>query len=68
VTEQNPPIVFFSHAGTGLELYPLPNLAKDINESHAEGGFNGITDAINVKSEQEVNNLMALVQHQGEPG
>jgi hypothetical protein len=69
VTEQNPPIVFFNHAGTRLEPYPLQNLAKDINESHppalAYGGFNGITFAINVKSEQEVDDLMALVQHHG---
>ncbi|CRH31930.1 hypothetical protein [Pantoea ananatis] len=69
VTEQNPPLVFFNHAGTRLELYPLQNLAKDINESHppalADGGFNGITFAINVKSEQVVDDLMALVQHHG---
>ncbi|WP_242638496.1 hypothetical protein [Pantoea ananatis] len=69
MTEQNPPIVFFNNSGTKLELFPLDNLAKDINETHpprlADDGFNGITFAINVKSEQEVDDLKALVQHHG---
>lgn len=69
VTEQNPPIVFFNNSGTKLELFPLENLAKDINETHpprlADDGFNGITFAINVKSKHEVDDLMELVQSQG---
>lgn len=69
VTEPNPPIVFFNNVGTKLELYPLQNLAKDIDEKKppalSDGGFSGITFAINVKSEQEVDELMARVQHQG---
>lgn len=62
----NPPIVFFDNEGTKLELYPLEKLAKDINESNppqlTSGGFCGITLACNMKSEQEVDTFMDLVE------
>lgn len=67
--ENNPPIVFFDNQGTKLELYPLQYLAIDINESNppeiSQGGFAGITLACNMKSEKEVDELMALVVKNG---
>lgn len=64
----SPPIVFFDSQGSKLELYPLEGLAKDIGEENPpplRGGFGGITLACNMKSEQEVNDLFALVKEAG---
>lgn len=67
--EDNPPIVFFNTQGTKLELYPLESLAKDINETDppqlTNGGFSGITLAINLESEAAVDKLMALAKSLG---
>lgn len=44
--EEKPPVVFFSNGGTKLELFPLAELAKDINETNPPAigtGFGGIT-------------------------
>ncbi|NLT57801.1 MAG: VOC family protein [Clostridiales bacterium] len=63
--ESNPPIVFFDTQGTKLELYPIDGLAKDINADNPPpvnaGGFSGITLAINMKSEHEVDMFMDTV-------
>jgi predicted lactoylglutathione lyase len=65
----NPPIVFFDTQGSKLELYPLALLAKDIDEDAppplSAGGFGGITLAINMKSEREVDDFFALVAKNG---
>lgn len=65
----NPPIVFFNTQGTKLELFPLENLAKDINEDQppalSSGGFSGITLAINLESPAAVDELMALAASLG---
>ena len=65
----NPAIVFFNNQGTKLELFPLDELAKDINADNppiiTTGGFNGITLAINLKSEQEVDAFMDMVAVHG---
>lgn len=62
----NPPIVFFTTQGSKLELYPLESLAKDIDEENppplSAGGFGGITLAINMKSQREVDAFFALVE------
>lgn len=68
--DHNPPIVFFNSQGTKLELYPIDRLAQDINADTppviADSGFNGITLAINLKSEQEVDAFMeTVVRHEG---
>ncbi|MCM3513418.1 VOC family protein [Carnobacterium inhibens] len=67
-TEQ-PAIVFFNNQGSKLELFPIEELAKDINEAAPpmiqERGFNGITLACNVKSENEVDDMMARVKKNG---
>ena len=69
VNEKNPPIVFFDTQGSKLELYPLNELAKDINEINppdlSSGGFSGITLACCLKSKKAVDELFNLVQQHG---
>lgn len=64
-----PAIVFFNNQGSKLELFPIEALAKDINEAVPpviqERGFSGITLACNVKSENEVDDLIELVRQNG---
>jgi nitrogen regulatory protein P-II 1 len=59
-------IVFFNNYGTKLELYPIELLAKDINNENPPRinteGFNGITLAINMKCEKEVDDFMKKVE------
>lgn len=60
-----PCIVFFNNQGSKLELYPLEQLAKDINADlppPVDQGFNGITLACNTKSEKEVDEILDLVK------
>lgn len=60
-----PPIVFFNNGGSRLELFPLHLLMDDIGLTHSKhqpsSGFSGITFAHNVKSEQQVDECLALV-------
>lgn len=67
--ENSPAVVFFDNQGTKLELYPIDGLVKDINADHPPhintGGFNGITLAINMKTEQEVDQFMDKVLKNG---
>ncbi|WP_373470563.1 VOC family protein [Carnobacterium alterfunditum] len=64
-----PAIVFFNNQGSKLELFPIKELAKDINEADPpvikDRGFSGITLACNVKSENEVDDLIELVKQNG---
>ena len=61
-----PVIVFFNNQGSKLELFPIEALAKDINEAAPpviqEKVFSGITLACNVKSENEVDDLIELAR------
>lgn len=65
----SPPVVFFDNQGTKLELYQIDALVKDINAvnppSVSRGGFGGITLAINMKSENEVDMFMDTVLKHG---
>ncbi|AZB44346.1 VOC family protein [Bacillus sp. FJAT-42376] len=67
--EEEPVIVFFKNQGTKLELFPLEQLAKDINEENppelSAGGFSGITLAYNAKSEEEVNQMFERAKKAG---
>ncbi len=67
--EEQPIIVFFNNEGSKLELFPIEELAKDINEEHpprlSTGGFSGITLAYNAKSETEVNDIFQMVKKVG---
>ncbi len=60
-TEDNPVIIFFRNEGTRLALYPIEELAKDINEEAPPAiahGFPGITLAYNAKSIEEVDEVL----------
>lgn len=64
-----PPVVFFDNQGSKLELYPLEELARDIDDRDppalSPGGFGGVTLACNCRSPQEVDAVMALAAAQG---
>lgn len=60
-TESNPFIIFFRNEGTRIALYPLEELAKDINKESPpsiSSGFSGITLAYNAKSMNEVDEVL----------
>ena len=59
--ENNPP------AGTKFELFPLEQLAKDIDESNPPtgNGFAGITLAYNVEHKEDVDSVIELVRNAG---
>ncbi|PKR77495.1 glyoxalase [Halalkalibacillus sediminis] len=60
-TESNPAIIFFKNNGTRIALYPLEELAKDVNEKHPpdiSNGFSGITLAYNAKSMEDVDEIL----------
>ncbi|KAF1303030.1 VOC family protein [Candidatus Enterococcus willemsii] len=63
------PIVFFNNQGSKLELFPIEQLAKDINETNpptiSRSHFSGITLACNLKSQAEVDQMMTLVRKAG---
>lgn len=67
-TADCPKVIFFNTTGTKFELYPLKDLALDINTENppqiAEG-FAGITLAYNVRTEQEVRDTVELVRKAG---
>nr|WP_256522590.1 VOC family protein [Halobacillus sp. A5] len=66
-TKNDPEIIFFQNPGSKLALYPIEELAKDINEAHPpeRSGFSGITLAYNAKSEQEVDEIMNRAESAG---
>lgn len=68
-SQEDPPIVFFNNQGSKLELYPIDELAKDINEDRppelSSSGFTGITLACNMKSKEEVDQMMERVRSAG---
>ncbi len=66
-TSYSPNVIFFSNAGTKLELYPLDLLAKDIDENNPPSGqgFSGITLAYNAKSIDEVDAVIERARRSG---
>ncbi|MFC3419525.1 VOC family protein [Salinicoccus hispanicus] len=67
--EAHPMVVFFNNEGSKLALFPIEELANDINAGNppeiSRGGFNGITLAYNGKSEAEVDDVMSKVKQHG---
>ena len=53
-------ISFFTLNGSWLSLYPWELLAKDIGISSDGGGFRRVTLAHNVKSEEEVEEMLNI--------
>jgi len=64
--EDGPIIVFCNNEGSRLELFPIDELAIDINAENppaiSPGGFPGITLAYNAKSESEVDEIIHAVR------
>jgi len=66
--KEGDPIAFFQTSGTRLALYPLDRLAEDIApdlKPAAPGGFGGITLAHNVRTKNEVAQILALAENAG---
>ena len=65
--ENNPSVCFFDTPGTKFELFPLEQLAKDIDENNPPkgNGFSGITLAYNVEHKEDVETVIALVRKAG---
>ncbi|RFU66719.1 VOC family protein [Peribacillus glennii] len=60
-SESNPFIIFFRNEGTRIALYPLNELAKDVNKDNPptiSNGFSGITLAYVAKSVEEVDDVL----------
>lgn len=60
-------IIFFPMRGTALALYPYESLAKDVSESFnvPKSKFTGITIAHNVRTKEEVDELLRLAERAG---
>ncbi|MBM7702148.1 VOC family protein [Metabacillus iocasae] len=64
----NPSIIFFRNAGTRIALYPLDELAKDINKEQpplTSSHFGGITLSYNAKSMNEVDEVLKRAEQAG---
>ncbi|MEH7380932.1 VOC family protein [Bacillus sp. JJ1533] len=67
-SESNPAIIFFRNEGTRIALYPIEELALDINEENPPeigSGFPGITLAYNAKSMEEVDEVLKKAELAG---
>ena len=67
-TESNPFIIFFRNEGTRIALYPIEELAKDVNSTNPPSikeGFSGITLAYNAKSMKEVDDVLIRAEQAG---
>ncbi|WP_449537646.1 VOC family protein [Ferdinandcohnia sp. Marseille-Q9671] len=66
--ESNPAIIFFKNEGTRIALYPLEELAVDVNQDKPPkiaSGFTGITLAYNAKSMEEVDEIIKKAEGAG---
>ncbi|MGT2686051.1 VOC family protein [Streptococcus porcinus] len=64
----SPEVIFFNNAGTKLELYPIEELAADFGNglpTLLEEHFNGMTLAYNVRTKEEVFQVIALAKAAG---
>lgn len=67
-TGYTPDVIFFDTPGTKFELFPLELLAKDIDQNNPPPigtGFGGITLAYNVKTKEEVTEVIELARKAG---
>lgn len=58
-------IAFFELIGTWLALYPRESLAADANQSPSADGFQGFTMAHNVRSREDVDQLISKASEAG---
>lgn len=62
----SPPVIFFRAGGTALELYPIDALAADTGGGETRAaGFSGVTLACNVKSKEEVLEIISRARRAG---
>ena len=61
----NENIIFFEMSGIVLSLYNRKALAEDATVTETGSGFKGFTLAHNVRSEEEVNQLVASLRNNG---
>lgn len=67
-TGYTPDVIFFDTPGTKFELFPLELLAKDIDQNNPPPigtGFGSITLAYNVKTKEEVTEVIELARKAG---
>ncbi|MDE2842331.1 MAG: VOC family protein [Chloroflexota bacterium] len=58
--ENTESIAFFQNKGTWLALYPLDALAADVGIPTEGSGFSGVTLAHNLRSKEEVDELLEV--------
>ena len=63
--ENTESIAFFQNRGTWLALYPREALAADVGISTEGSGFSGVTLAHNLRSREEVDELLAVAVSAG---
>lgn len=63
--DSSPGVAFFSLNGTWLGLYNRDALAEDIGIEARGNGFNGVTLAHNVASDEQVDDVMAQAEKAG---
>ncbi|ACR11534.1 VOC family protein [Teredinibacter turnerae] len=63
--DSSPGVAFFSLNGTWLGLYNRDALAEDIGIEARGNGFNGVTLAHNVASNEQVDDVMAQAEKAG---
>lgn len=63
--ENTESIAFFQNKGTWLALYPREALAADVGIATEGSGFSGVTLAHNLRSKEEVDDLLAVAVSAG---
>ena len=63
--ENTESIAFFQNKGTWLALYPREALAADVGIPTEGSGFSGVTLAHNLRSKEEVDDLLAVAVSAG---
>jgi len=60
-------VIFFQMGGTCLALYPYENLAKDVSDTFVvpRSKFSGITLAHNVRTKEEVAQILQMAERAG---
>jgi catechol 2,3-dioxygenase-like lactoylglutathione lyase family enzyme len=61
------PVAFFNTTGTRISLYPVQDLASDISPDiqTSHSGFRGIAIAHNVRTKEEVSEVLSLAERSG---
>ena len=64
-SDSNPSVTFFDAGGVVLALFGRAALAEDAHVSNTAAGFSGVTLAHNVRSDAEVDKVLADAVHAG---